>query len=313
MATDTVTFDSAQHPRAVDGKFTEKRGTAPDFTLDKAAAEDFALGQYVTFQMGGSEPMSGEVFQAHRYTEIGPTAYSVRLDDGNTWSGLYGNEIWEDSTRDSTENIARYARFNDAHGLSQAITSDKATRSERMHLADIEAGINEGMNEEWRNQATRAFAQFQSEDIASNSPEARLRELLDESSDDQLRALERVGIMEDERYEQEISRRTALAVFYRDRIDDSSDNWTQDHYDHLTRAWREAIGPVHPDDEERPKSWDATQHTAMSPARKFENISDRELESMRANAWKEYREAPDGLKLRAAQVVDAAADHRGIQ
>lgn len=313
-----MSFNESEINRGTGGRFTEKLGTAPDFSLDEppveTAADDFVPGQYVILRPAGEDgEFHGEVLQAYRYSEGEPTAYTVVLDDGNTWSGIYGSDIREDTTRDSAENIARHARFNAAYNVSQYITRGKASRSERMHLAAIETGINEGMNVEWRNQAARAFAQFEHDDSTAQHPEARLREMLDESSDDQLRALTRVGMMDDERYEQEIARRTALALLYRDRIDDSSDNWTQDHYDHLTRAWREAIGPVHPDDEERPKSWDTTQHTAMSPARKFEHISDRELESMRANAWKEYREAPDGLKLHAARVIDAAADSRGLQ
>lgn len=313
-----MTFVETEHPRTAQGKFAEKLGTAPDFSLDEppieTAADDFVPGQYVILRPAGEDgEFRGEVLQAYRYSQNEPMAYTVVLDDGNTWSGVYGSDIREDTSRDSAGNIARHARFNAAYDVSQYITQGKASRSERMHLAAIETGINEGMNEEWRNQAERAFQQFEYADGLAQNPEASLREMLDESSDDQIRALTRVGMMDDERYEQDISRRTALALLYRDRIDDSSDNWTQDHYDHLTRAWREAIGPIHPDDKERPASWDATQHTAMSPVRKFEGFSDNELEGLRANAWREYREAPDGLKLHAAQVIDAAADSRGLQ
>ena len=316
-----MTFVETEHPRTAQGKFAEKLGTAPDFTLDEprieTAADDFVPGQYVTYLADGKHgekvEFHGEVLQAYRYSENEPMAYTLVLDDGNTWSGVYGSDIREDQSRDSAENIARHARFNAAYGVSQHITQGKASRSERMHLTAIESGINEGANVDWRNQAERAFMQFAYDDGVAKNPEARLRELLDESSDDQIRALTRVGMMDDERDEQDISRRTALALLYRDRIDDASDNWTQDHYDHLTRAWREAIGPVHPDDAERPASWDSTQHTAMSPARKFEGFSDSELETLRASAWREYREAPDGLKLHAARVIDAAADSRGLQ
>lgn len=316
-----MTFVETEHPRTAQGKFAEKLGTAPDFSLDEplieTTADNFVPGQYVILSPAGEDgkkaAFRGEVLQAYRYSDGEPMAYTLVLEDGNTWSGIYGSDIREDTSRDSAENIARHARFNAAYDVSQHITQGKATRSERMHLTAIEAGINEGMNAEWRNQAERAFTQFEHDDSITQNPDARLRELLDESSDDQIRALTRVGMMDDERDEQEISRRTALALLYRDRIDDSSDNWTQDHYDHLTRAWREAIGPIHPEDKERPASWDATQHTAMAPARKFEGFSDRELESLRASAWREYREAPDGLKLHAAQVIDAAADSRGLQ
>lgn len=314
-------FVPAEHPRASDGKFSEKLGTAPNFTLDEplveTAADDFVPGQYVTYTVSGRDGaavvLHGEILQAYRYTENEPMAYTLVLDDGNTWSGVYGSDIREDTTRDSAENIARHARFNAAYGISQHIAQGKASRSERMHLTDIESGINEDMNMVWRLQAAEAFMEFEHSDDTAQTPEARLRELLDDSFDGQALALARVGETDDERYEQDIARRTALALFYRDRIDDSSGGWTQDHYDHVTRAWREAIGPIHPDDEVRPASWDRTQHTAMSPSRKFESFSDNELEGLRTNAWREYREAPDGLKLRAARVIDAAADSRGLQ
>ena len=52
-----------------------------------------------------------------------------------------------------------------------------------------------------------------------------------------------------------IAGRTAEAVAARHLIG-QVDGWTQDGYDHLTRPWRENIGPAHPDDEARPASWD---------------------------------------------------------
>lgn len=310
-----MSFNESGINRDTGGRFAEKLGTAPDFSLDEPplGPTDFSNGQYVIYTYDSGKTVAGRVIHSDYYEAEENRIYTIALDDGNTWSGVYGEDLSNDTSRDSTESIARAARFDSAYGVSRTLPDGKVSRSERMHLAAIEAGINEGMNEEWRNQAMRAFDRFAAEDTASGSEEVGTRELLDDSFDDQLRALERVGIMDDEKNEQEIARRTALALLYRDRIDDSSDNWTQDHYDHLTRAWREAIGPVHPDDEERPASWDTTQHTAMSPARKFEGFSDRELEGLRANAWREYREAPDGLKLHAARVIDAAADSRGLQ
>lgn len=302
-------FVEADHERHQDGKFAEKLGSAAEITL---AREAYTPGQYVTYtyqEDGETVTLHGAVLQA----DDAPGTHTLLLEDGNMWSGIPTSELQEDTAQDASANVARHARFNAARDVAQAIGFGKVSQSERMHLADIESGINEGMNEEWRNQAARAFVQFKQEDADALSPEARLRELLDETADTHLRALERMGILPDEQYEQDISRRTALAVLYRDRIDDSSDNWTQDHYDHLTRAWREAVGPVHPDDEPRPASWDVTQHTAMSPARKYESYSDAEVSSLRDNAWLEYRESPDGLKLRAAQVLDAALGHRGIQ
>jgi hypothetical protein len=311
-----MTFAETDHPRESDGKFAEKTGAAPEVELDgfllspEAEPVDFPNGQHVLYKRwDGDAP--ARILHGDPYEDTGNRVYTLIMDDGNTWSGVYAEELRVDPSVDSTDSIARSASFDAGYKLVREMTDGRVSRSERMHLVDIEAGINEAMNEEWRNQALRGFARLGEE--TEGTEDKHLRDIIDEAVDDAHASLKRRGFLEGEERELAVTRQTALALFYRNRIDDSSDDWTQDHYDHVTRAWREAVGPIHPDDEARPASWDATQHTAMSPARKYEDYSDKELREQRDRAWSEYRADGEPGARRAAQVLDAAAEHRGLQ
>ena len=66
-----------------------------------------------------------------------------------------------------------------------------------------------------------------------------------------------------------IAESTAGAVAVRHLID-VIPGWTQKHYDHATRAWRENIGPVHQDDELTPASWSDRPVPSAATKRQFD-------------------------------------------
>lgn len=316
-----MTFTETDHPRETDGKFAEKLGAAPEvdlhgFLLAPPDVEpEIVNGQFVVYEYedrdGVTQERSGRVLYTGYYQGEDEKIFTLLMDDGDTWSGMRASEVRIDASRDSTKSIEEATRFDAAYAIGRDLPQDSMDQSDRIYMLDIDRGINEGDWEDWRIQSDKAFDNFR-EEAARLDPENgdHLREILDESHEGHYRHLSRLGITDDEKRELGIAHRTALAVYYRDRIG-TSDLWTQEHYDHVTRPYREGTGKkAHPDDSaKRPASWNLRQHTSLSPVAKYEDYDLKELRNLTDIMWAEARaDQGNPLKTRAATVATAAYD-----
>lgn len=317
-----MTFTETQHPRETDGKFAEKLGGAPEVALEDFLqtppdrAPDIVNGQYVIYEFedrdGNLQERSGRVLYTGTYPDEDEKIFTLLMDDGDTWSGMRASEVRVDTSRDSAASIEEAARFDAAYSIVRDLPQDSMDQSDRIHMLAIEQGINEGDWEDWRIQSEKAFDNFHEDAVREDEEGDLLREHLDSQIETHHFYLSRLGITDDEKKELGIARRTALAVHYRDRIG-TSDLWTQAHYDHVTRPYREATGrKAHPDDsDERPVSWNERQHTALSPAARYDGAA-WSKESLQAHAdslWSEARaDSTNPMKVRAATIATAAYD-----
>lgn len=318
-----MTFTETAHPREADGKFAEKLGAAPEVALQgfllspPDTKPDIVNGQFVVYEYedrnGDQQTASGRVLHTGYYEGEDEKIFTLLMDDGDTWSGMRASEVSIDASRDSTKSIEDAKRFDAAYAVVRDLPQDSMDQSDRMHMLDIERGINEGHWEDWRIQADKAFDNFREESVRLDPENGDiLRDHLDDAHEGNYRHLSRLGITDDEKRELGITHRTALAVLYRDRIG-TSDLWTQEHYDHVTRPYREATGKkAHPDDSNsRPASWNLRQHTSLSPAAKYDGPAWNKgsLTAHADSLWAEARaDQTNPLKVRAATIATAALD-----
>lgn len=263
---------------------------------------------------GEDQPSSARVLRTYE-TFDGELLSELIYSDGNTNSGasLWELEADEDVDPDTVAASIERTKRVDA-GLALLGASD-ATPSQRRHMSDIRREVNDGAWGDIHEDAARVLSEFEQEaEMAADGLEAtedaifaqqdleRLKEAFalkhrELARGDRKLASNGQSVLLNDLQEQNeqivanaIAQRAAAAVYFRDRIGERP-GWTQEAYDHMTRPYREAIGPVHPDDEATPASWAQRQHTVLSAERKYEGYSLASLRAQTDTLWSEYQEA----------------------
>ena len=261
---------------------------------------------------GATQPQSARVTRMYE-TFDGELVAELTYSDGNTHSAAPAWELEYDEDAEQSASIERAKRVD--AGLALLAVND-ATPSQRRHMVDIRREINDGAWGDIHDRAARALSEFeQGIEQAADGLDAKEDAIFEQQDMERLKegfatahqelaqgerkqaSNGKWAFMAEPRDDQNeriaanaIAQRTAAAVYFRDRIGEN-DAWTQEAYDHMTRPYREAIGPVHPEDEEKPASWADRQHTVLSPERKYEGYSFPALRAQRDILWDEYQEA----------------------
>lgn len=289
---------------------------------------------------GAAQPSSARVTRMYE-TFDGELMAELIYTDGNTHSAAPAWELEADEDADNAASIERTKRVDAALAL---LAVNDATASERRHMVDIRQEINDGTWGDIHERASRALSGFEQEiEQAADGLDAKEDAIFEQQDFERLKegfndahqelangerkqaSNGQWAFMAEPRDDQNeriaanaIAQRTAAALYFRDRIGDDP-NWTQEAYDHITRPYREAVGPIHPDDEQTPASWALRQHTVLSPARKYEGYSAPALRAQRDILWDEYQEAShgedadfEGRAKRAWETADIALSSRNL-
>lgn len=237
-------FDASQHPRAVAGTFAVKVQTAPETSLRKPA---FTAGERVLAvdRLGTVDLVVGDTL-------------TVRHPNGDL--ALYSTR--QVSALDETDEVS-LRRTEIAAAISE-IRDFLPTLPDQVaeDLSWTERSINNGAWGDLRNEAQVAL--IDAKIFGKTDP------WLDDVTDtiDDISAESRSILSNERHVARAIASQTAQALASRHLIGEV-DGWSQDGYDHLTRAWRECVGSVHPDDETSPASWAKRPAVTATGRRQF--------------------------------------------